>query len=447
MAAVSSSPLKAPMAHHHDAPAPAPDGGAARADGDGSGRVEPVPGPSDTATTPTTTPAADEDEVAVGAVADEDEGELAEYAELSVHELTELAEAGQEPTARPRRRWVLPLRILVSLAMLGVLVWKVPDFSLDELVPAWTPGTFAWLGGAALLTVVGVALSAVRWSQVLRALERPAPLRRLVSLCFAGQFVSNVLPTTIGGDVLRVSRLARDNDDAATSFASVALERLTGWLVLPLIAYLGFALNPGLARTDPGTGVALVAVTVTLVGLVLILVAAYHPRLGGRMRDRAGWRRFLGAVHVGVDRLRHRPADAGRVVGAGFAYQLVLCLAAWMAAQALGIDQVGVTVMLAFFPAVLMAQVLPLGIAGLGLREISFTVFLQPLGVPPERAIALGLLLYLLNLGVSLLGAPAFALQRRTAADHAADRAPSDPGGATTAAAPTAPSAPAAPRP
>jgi hypothetical protein len=36
-------------------------------------------------------------------------------------------------------------------------------------------------------------------------------------------------------------------------------------------------------------------------------------------------------------------------------------------------------------------------------------LFLHPLGVPQEQAIALGLLLYLLNLGVSLLGAPAFA--------------------------------------
>ncbi len=344
-----------------------------------------------------------------------DDGDLAEYAELSIHQLAELTEEASEPAHQPRRRWVLPLRVLVSVAMLGVLVWKIPDFSIDELLPTWSPGTGAWLAGAITLTGLGVVLSALRWSQVLHALGRPAPLRRLTSLCFAGQFVSNVLPTTIGGDVLRVSRLARDNGDAADTFASVALERLTGWLVLPLIAYLGFALNRGLATEDPGTGAALLAVTATLAGLVVILVAAYHPRLGGRMRDREGWRRFLGAVHVGVDTLRRRPTEALRVVGAGLAYQLVLCTAAWMAAQALGLDQVGLTVMLAFYPAVLMAQVLPLGIAGLGLREISFTVFLQPLGVPPERAIALGLVLYLLNVGVSLLGAPAFAVERRPA--------------------------------
>jgi glycosyltransferase 2 family protein len=42
-------------------------------------------------------------------------------------------------------------------------------------------------------------------------------------------------------------------------------------------------------------------------------------------------------------------------------------------------------------------------------REGAFVLFLGPLGVAQQEAIALGFLLYLLNLGVSLLGAPAFA--------------------------------------
>ena len=95
---------------------------------------------------------------------------------------------------------------------------------------------------------------------------------------------------------------------------------------------------------------------------------------------------------------------------AGFAYQLALVLAAVAAAQALGLKDAGLTALLAFFPAVAIAQVLPLPtISGLGVREGAFVLFLGPLGVAQEQAIALGLLLYLLNLGVSLLGAPAFA--------------------------------------
>ena len=43
----------------------------------------------------------------------------------------------------------------------------------------------------------------------------------------------------------------------------------------------------------------------------------------------------------------------------------------------------------------------------------AFVLFLTPLGVPAEQAIALGLVLYALNLGVSLIGAPAFAVGGR----------------------------------
>ena len=69
--------------------------------------------------------------------------------------------------------------------------------------------------------------------------------------------------------------------------------------------------------------------------------------------------------------------------------------------------------LLAFVPAVLIAQVLPISISGLGVREGLFVLFLQPLDVPQSQAIALGLLLYVLNLVVSLLGAPAFAVGQR----------------------------------
>jgi len=89
------------------------------------------------------------------------------------------------------------------------------------------------------------------------------------------------------------------------------------------------------------------------------------------------------------------------------AYQLAVALAAYLAAGALDLD-VGWTAILAFMPAVAIVQVLPLTVGGLGLREGAFILFLGPLGVSTSQAIALGLLVYFLNLAVSLLGAPAF---------------------------------------
>lgn len=333
----------------------------------------------------------------------------------------EEATAHELPLA-PAHRWrSLLIRIGGSAVMLGILIWKAPHFEAEELVPEWRSTTPLWLLGAAALTLAGIVLSSMRWQAVLSALGVRSNLGHLIKHYLAGQFVSNVLPTTIGGDVLRVSRLSRECGESPASFASVVLERLTGWLILPILTYVGFVVNPGLTHLGTATNVALATATGTLVLLsVLLLLVASH-RVGGRFAGEEGWRRFSGAVHLGVEKLRHHPGAAANVLAVGFAYQLVLVFACLFAAKAVGMGvEVGPTALLAFFPAVAIAQVLPLGISGLGIREGAFALFLSPLGVSTEQAVALGLLLYLLNLGVSLLGAPAFAFGGRDVAPTAA---------------------------
>ena len=78
--------------------------------------------------------------------------------------------------------------------------------------------------------------------------------------------------------------------------------------------------------------------------------------------------------------------------------------------------EVGPTALLAFFPAVAIAQVLPVGISGLGHPRGRVRALPRPARRPrPSRRSRSASLLYLLNLGVSLLGAPAFAFGGRVA--------------------------------
>ena len=212
----------------------------------------------------------------------------------------------------------------------------------------------------------------------------------------------------------RVSRQSRDSGQSPTSFASVVLERMTGWLVLPVITLVALLVNPGLRHLGRASTVAEMVAAVTLILLVAVLALTARPG-STTLAHNEGWRRFASAVRMGIRQLMHDPVAAGRVIATGFAYQLVLVTSALMAARALGMPAgVGPTALLAFVPAVLIAQVLPITISGLGVREGLFALFLQPLGVPRSQAIALGLLLYLLNLIVSLLGAPAFAIGHRS---------------------------------
>ena len=322
-----------------------------------------------------------------------------------------------ESEAPTRAPWKLALRIALSVLMLVVLAWRVPDVRWEDLVPDWDPTTPLWLVATVLTMFAAFALSTLRWERVVRPLADPPPLRRMFSHLIAGQFVSNVLPTSFGGDFIRVSRLGRDIGSTPKAFASVTIDRLTGWLVLPAISTIAMASQPRLLQLGSATATALAIDAVTVTALIIILLTAANRRFAADLDDVVGWRRFLLAVHLGVDGLRRMPSAAGRVLAVGVAFQLVDCLAVWLTARAIGVDSVTLGVTLAFYPAAAIAQNLPIGIGGLGVREGAFLLFFGAVGAPRGQAIALGLTVYLLTVLTSSIGAPSFAMGHRTTAD------------------------------
>lgn len=305
----------------------------------------------------------------------------------------------------------MALRTVVSVAMLTVLIARIPTDDLGDLWPSWNAATFGWLAGAIVTTAGAFWLAAARWHQVANTLGVPCRTGQLVQHYLAGQFVGNFLPTTIGGDVLRVARLGRDSGDGPNAFASVIIERLTGWLVLPLLTLTALAINRGLLRDNAGR-IALAIAIVTLLILFGIVFLAEHPRVGGRFVGESALRQRLGAVHTGLVVYRASNVAALRLLVVAVAYQALLVLAMGLAAAAIGIRP-GPTAWLAFAPMVLIVQVLPVAIGGLGVREGALVIFLGAHGVSDGEAVSLGLVLYVLNLAVSLLGAPSFAFGAR----------------------------------
>jgi uncharacterized membrane protein YbhN (UPF0104 family) len=314
-------------------------------------------------------------------------------------------------TAKPSRRQSvgLWLRVIVSAVLLAVLISRIHP---EDLLPERRHlSTVAFLVAGLVITGVGIVLSAWRWQRVIEVFGARVPLRTLTGHYFAGQFVGNVLPSTIGGDVVRVSRTATTTGSGSIAFASVVLERLTGFIALPLLVFLGFLFRPSLLDNNHAW-IALAIACGTLVLLALILLVTGHPRLAGRFADHENWMRFIGAVHVGVDRLRRQPRQIVGVLGAAVIYQLSVVAAVYCAARALDISAPNAA-LFAFVPAVAMAQTLPLSVSGFGVREGMLVLLLVPLGVPTSTAVALGLFWYGMLLVVSLLGAPAFAMGGR----------------------------------
>src|SRR5438128_794203 len=323
-------------------------------------------------------------------------------------------------------RWKRPLRLVVSGALLAFLLTKI---NFDHLVPKHrTLGTLAFLAGGLVLMALSFVLAAWRWQRVLAVFDVRVPLRRLLGYYLAGQFVGNVLPSTIGGDVVRIRRAGKDVGATEIAFASVVLERLTGFIALPLLTFVGILAEPDLATTSTGW-IALVIAAGTVIALAVILYLANHPRVAGRFRDHANWMRYIGVIHIGVDRLRRDRRDALIAVSASILYQACVVSSVYCAVHTIGL-RIPNAAVLAFVPAVAMAQVVPISVGGFGIREGLLALLWHPLGTPTGKAVGVGLLWYAMTLVVSVAGAPSFALGHRVrdVASHDTETPPDESG-------------------
>jgi len=320
--------------------------------------------------------------------------------------------SGVETVARPSGgRWKVALRLGLSAVFLVLLFTKLPDRNGISIPDDHPLRTALLIGFAVAAAFLGIVLSAWRWQLVLRLFDAEVPLRTLTGHYLAGQFVSNVLPSTVGGDVVRIARVSKNVDSTTTAFGSVVLERLTGMIALPLLVIIGFVLKPSLIHVQH-TWLALVTALATLGVLGLILIAAGHPGIAGRFRNNENWTRFIGAVFQGVDRARHDRAQSLRVLGAALTYQLSIIGAYALIFRALDVT-VPIAAAFAFVPAVSMLQVIPLSFGGLGVREGALVWFRYGLGIPSGAAATAGLLWYASLFAVSLVGAPIFAIGQR----------------------------------
>ncbi len=95
-----------------------------------------------------------------------------------------------------------------------------------------------------LLAAFGLILASrlfvtLRWYTLLRSGGVPISLKNTASLTFTGLFASNFLPTTIGGDVVRLAGAMQMGYDRAVCLASIAADRLVNMAGMSLAAPLG----------------------------------------------------------------------------------------------------------------------------------------------------------------------------------------------------------------
>lgn len=174
-----------------------------------------------------------------------------------------------------RSRLVTVLKIAVTV---GGLIFILTQIDLGDAVARLLRADLRWAAAALLLVMSSLVVRAYRWLLLLRGLGVNLPFARLVRLYFTGHFFNAFLPTGFGGDVVRILEVARHvpGDVAA---GTVLLDRLTGLLMLFVLALVALPFRP---ESFPPQQAAVV-LAVALVGLL-----AGAALLDGRLLRAAG---------------------------------------------------------------------------------------------------------------------------------------------------------------
>lgn len=317
----------------------------------------------------------------------------------------EASTPGSEARGRPRWRRVATLALraigtvgLMSLALRGIDWYALRDV-LGGVDWRW------WAAGLAILVAVQF-VAALRWALLARPVGFDLPLAVFIRRYLEGLFFNLVLPTSIGGDVVKAYRLSDTVSGRILAACTVLADRVAGLTALAVIALTAWGARRYSLALVPSilTGAALASA----VFLASTAVVGNLGRIASMLPP-------VAPLHAAFARLlpyQKRPGLVTSAIGWGLVVQIGGVLSVACVGRALGVD-VDLPTWFMVVPLVNLMMVLPISIGGVGVREGMLSVLLAPSGVPKETAVAVGLLALLTTVVCGLLGGIVFLADER----------------------------------
>jgi uncharacterized protein (TIRG00374 family) len=290
------------------------------------------------------------------------------------------------------------------------MAWLLLTAGLAEVMAAMA-GVDPWpLGLATVLNLIGPLLMAKRWQILLRARAVEAPYRKLYRSVFvANFFIRQFLPTTIGGDVLRVYDAWRLGASRAVALLSVGVDRFCGLATMLLFALIAGATADRLVQRWP------LELGVALSSAALLFALAAWVMFGSRI---AWLDDGVGTLVSALPRALSAKAKAlwdaliayrgeGRVLGQAMAWSIGLQLNVVLFYSLIGRSlrlPIGLDEYLLIVPLAWFVMLLPISINGIGIREGIFVLLLTACGATRAEAIAFAWLEYGLFLAFGIVG-------------------------------------------
>ena len=289
----------------------------------------------------------------------------------------------------------LPSRIAISAILLAFIFAL---FDWDDFL-----GILRRIELAAVALMICVAgaeriFSAYRWYALVHGKSPSISCFAIFRITFVSVFLGQIVPGSIGVELVRINGLAKLTGDLALSFASVLVERFFALAALAFLVLMGLAISPTILPAEISM-VAWLGLILLSVGLVVFMNARVRT-LTMKLVDVSVLRFLSGGLsklYSALDKYRSQPGVLALAALYGLVFQLIRVTLYGVGAWALGMD-IPLNYLLVVVPVAVIARLLPISVGGLGIREVSLVSLLGLVGALPEAAVSLSLLVYLMEL-------------------------------------------------
>ncbi len=305
-----------------------------------------------------------------------------------------MEKASIQPAAK--KRLLLFLKFIVSAAAITIVLKHV---SVQEVGRLLSGIQIIPLVAAAVIFLAAQVISAQRFLYVVRTIGRRITLRKSVRVHFIGLLFNQVLPSSLGGDVVKVF-MFRQRLGLGRAIRCTILDRVFGLMILMLSVLLFLPLYQSLFNQPVLT----FWLAVMAAGFFLILFGAVF--LPGRRSIRRMVPRSLGMIPLLLRDIRR--FRFLRPLSEQFWTSLVVHINGIIAYALIG-ESLGIALNWWFYvllvPLVFLVALLPFSFSGWGLREIGAVELFALAGIPAGQAFTVSVLFGLLLIIVSLPGA------------------------------------------
>lgn len=297
------------------------------------------------------------------------------------------------------RKSGLLLRSILSIVVLGGLIYHIGSLAIfgQMAVVPWSI-----IAIIVLLLSSHVLFVTPRWAAILSALGYHVRSMAVIGSVFLGFLFNQLLPTAVGGDVIRAWRVRQLGIPLDVAIHSVLIDRAAGLVVILVgaIALLPFvhvaAVHDRLVETVSVVGLVVIA------GCLVVWSIGNLPPIS--MPVIGGLQRALSGLVVSTRALLRRPLALLTVVALASIGQLIPVAAIGLLAVELHVPLAPIDITVVTFGAMIAATI-PLSVAGWGIREGALVFLFGVYGVPAETAFAISILFGACLLIASIPGA------------------------------------------